>query len=131
MALPKRKHLFLDVLKREYPFLISDETDVNKVRCTLCKSIFSVSHGGGNDIEKHIRANKHKESLAAKASSKKIYSFFVGKTIGDKQLDLAAKEGTFTFHTVAHSQSFQSMDCTSTVIWKLFEPMFTCAQTKV
>jgi hypothetical protein len=27
MAPPKRKYLFSDVLKREYPFLISDDTD--------------------------------------------------------------------------------------------------------
>jgi hypothetical protein len=55
----------------------------------------------------------------------------VGKTIGDKELDLAAKEGTFAFHTVAQIKSFQSMDCTSRIIQKLFEPKFTCAQTKV
>jgi hypothetical protein len=55
----------------------------------------------------------------------------VGKTIGAKELDLATKEGTFAFHTVAHNQSFQLMDCTSTIIRKLFEPKFTCAQTKV
>jgi hypothetical protein len=55
----------------------------------------------------------------------------MGKTTGDKELDLAAKEGTFAFHSVAHNQSFQSMDCTSTIIRKLFEPKFTCAQTKV
>jgi hypothetical protein len=47
------------------------------VRCALCKSVFSISHGDRNDIEKHIRANKHKESMAAKASSKKIDYFFL------------------------------------------------------
>jgi hypothetical protein len=63
--------------------------------------------------------------------SKKIDSFFVGKTIGDKELDLAAKEGTYAFHTVAHNQSFQLMGCTSTIMRKLFEPKFTRAQTEV
>jgi hypothetical protein len=67
MAPPKRKCLFSDVLKREYPFPISDETDVNKVRCVLCKSISSISHGGRNEKEKHIYENKCKESLAAKS----------------------------------------------------------------
>jgi hypothetical protein len=112
MAPPKRKCLFSDVLKREYPFIISDETDLNKVRCTLCKSVFSISHGGRNDIEKNIRVNKHKESLAAEASSKKMGSYFVGKTIGEEELKLAAKAGTFVFHTVAHNRTLQSMDCT-------------------
>jgi hypothetical protein len=78
MAPPKRKCLFSDILKREYPCLISDETDVNRVRYTLCKSIFSISRGGRDGIEKRICANKHKESLAAKASSKKKL-FFCGK----------------------------------------------------
>jgi hypothetical protein len=81
MATPKIKCLFSDVLKREYPFLISDETDANKVRCTLCKSVFSISHGGRNYIQKHIRTNKHKESLAAKAPSKKIDSFLQEKPL--------------------------------------------------
>jgi hypothetical protein len=79
MVPPKIKCLFSDVLKLKYPFLISDETDVNTVKCSLCKSVFSISHGGRNDIEKHIYANKHRESLAAKVSSKKIDFFFCGK----------------------------------------------------
>jgi hypothetical protein len=96
----------------------------------LCKSVFSIHHGGRNVIEKHICATKHKESLAAKALSR-ITFFFVGIIIGKKVFDLAAKERTFTFHTVTENQSFQLMDCTSTFVWKLFEPESTCAQTKV
>jgi hypothetical protein len=57
----------------------------------------------------------------------KLILFFVGKTIGDKELYLAAKA---VFYTLAHNQSFQSMDCASTIIRKLFEPKFTCAQIK-
>jgi hypothetical protein len=36
----KRKHTFSDVLKCKYPFVISVETDVNKVRCSLYKLLF-------------------------------------------------------------------------------------------
>jgi hypothetical protein len=84
MAPPRRNFLFLDVLEREYPLLIRDESDVNKVRCILCKSFFSISHGGRCDIKKHIRARKHKESLDTKASRKKCYSLLLAKTIRDK-----------------------------------------------
>jgi hypothetical protein len=62
---------------------------------------------------------------------KKLILFFVGKTLGDKELDLAAQEGTFASHTVTHNQSFQLMHCTSTIIRKLLEPKFTCVRTKV
>jgi hypothetical protein len=46
-------------------------------------------------------------------------------------MDLAAKEATFIFLTFARSQSFQSTDFTSTVIWNLFEPKFAWAQREV
>jgi hypothetical protein len=36
----ERKHIFSDVLKRKCPFVISVETDVNKVRCSLYKLLF-------------------------------------------------------------------------------------------
>jgi hypothetical protein len=70
MPPPRRKYLFSKVLKRQYPFLTSDKTYVNKMTRTSCKSFFSVLHGGRNDTEQHIHGNRYKESLAAKASTK-------------------------------------------------------------
>jgi hypothetical protein len=57
----KKNSLFSDVFKREYPFLINNEIDANKVRCTLCKNVLSISHGVRTDIEKNNRANKHEK----------------------------------------------------------------------
>jgi hypothetical protein len=37
---------------------------------------------------------------------------------------------TVLFHTIKHSHSFQSMDCTSSVIRRLHEGKFLCGQTK-
>jgi hypothetical protein len=65
----------LGVLKCEYPFLISDETDVNRVRCTVCKSVFPISYGGKYDTGKHICVNKLKESLVAEEMSQKKFFF--------------------------------------------------------
>jgi hypothetical protein len=66
----ERKFFFSDAPKREYPFLVSDETDVNKMRyaCTLCKTAFSVTHGGRRDTLE----GTCKEAQAVKAPSKKI-----------------------------------------------------------
>lgn len=69
MGPSKRKCVFSDVLKREYSFLISEEDDGDKVRCILCRGVFSISHGGRNDIQKHIRTNKHKQSLMEAVTS--------------------------------------------------------------
>jgi hypothetical protein len=63
----------LPILKCQYPFLFSDGIEVRKVRCTLCKSIFSVSDGGRYDIGKHIRAKSINNHWLLKHGAK-IYS---------------------------------------------------------
>jgi hypothetical protein len=43
---------------------------------------------------------------------------------------LAAQETNFAYHTAVHNQSFKSMNCTTTVVKKLFNDKFTCSQRK-
>jgi hypothetical protein len=71
MASHKRLCSFSDIFKSGHPFIISVKIGVNKVRSSLCKSVFSISHGSTSYIEKQIRAHKHKESLTTKAQSTK------------------------------------------------------------
>jgi hypothetical protein len=63
MAPPKIMCLFSEVFRRECSFVINVETDVNKVRCSVCKNSFSVGHGSKNCVQKSIRADKNKLSL--------------------------------------------------------------------
>lgn len=57
--------------------------------------------------------------------------FFNNLKADDTSLKLAAKELTFVYHTIFHSQSFNSMNRTSSLIRKLFyEKQFTAARTK-
>jgi hypothetical protein len=48
----------------------------------------------------------------------------------ENQLSLAAQEATFAYHTIVHNHSFKSMDCTTTIVRKLFNDKFSCSQTK-
>jgi hypothetical protein len=48
----------------------------------------------------------------------------------EKQLSLAAQEATFAYHTAVHNHSCKSMDCTATIVKKLFNDKFICSQTK-
>ncbi|CAG9839444.1 unnamed protein product [Diabrotica balteata] len=43
---------------------------------------------------------------------------------------IAAKKGTFAYHTIKHLQSFRSSDCTSKLIVSMFEPKFSAVRTK-
>ena len=125
--MPKRKCAFTDDLKREYPYL--KETINDKVHCNQCMAVFSISHGGRSDINKHLQTQKHKSSIEAAASSSRVTNFFKAAD-SDQSLKLAAKEATFAYHTAIHGQSFKSFDCTSKLISKFFEPKFALARTK-
>ena len=47
-------------------------------RCTLCCSDFSVSHGGFNDVTRHVNGIIHVENLREAQSSLSLTSFFEG-----------------------------------------------------
>jgi hypothetical protein len=127
--MPKRACKFNSELEKEFPYIKKTKSD-SDVRCLTCNTHFSVSHGGKSDINQHIKSEKHKLALVAASSSNTVSKFFKSSTCGSKELELAAAEGVFAYHTVSHSQSFRSMDCTTKIIQKLFEPKFTCARTK-
>ena len=127
--MPKKKCAFTNDLKREYPYL--KETVNDKVHCNQCVAVFSISHGGRLDINKHLQTQKHKSSIEAAASSSRVTNFFKPvNSDSDESLKLAAKEATFAYHTAIHGQSFKISDCTSKLISKFFEIKFALARTK-
>ena len=117
-----------DLLK-EFPFLHKGSSE-SDVRCNTCSSTFSIAHGGRNDIERHINTDKHNNVVKSLSSGSSISNFFRNEIFGNKEKELAKAEGLWAFHTVSHNQSFISMDCTSKLIQKNFEPKFSCARTK-
>jgi hypothetical protein len=50
--------------------------------------------------------------------------------MGEMERKFAADEATFAYHVCMHNQSFRSMDCTSKIIWKLYDKKLTCGQKK-
>lgn len=131
--MPKRKCSFNITLQNKYPFIKqrSDNDNASDVTCEKCRTNFSVGHGGASDIEKHLKSEKHRLSDQAAASSSSMLTFFK-KTDSptSKDLDIAAAEGAWAFHTVQHHHSFRSNDCTSHFIQACFEQKFRCARTK-
>ncbi|XP_050063287.1 uncharacterized protein LOC126552619 [Aphis gossypii] len=131
--MPKKRCVFTPQLKLEFPFL-QDADEVGKIFCTICKSVFSIEHGGRSDITQHVtKVKKHLLALSAASKHEKVTSFFFkidpsGST--DENRRTAAQEGIFAFHTVVHNHSFRSMDCTSSLLKQIYNKKFTCARTK-
>lgn len=73
---------------------------------------------------------KHKKVVSA-SSYLNIKSFFKDKVVStDSNLQCAAKEATFAYHTAQHDLSFKMSDSTSKLVQKLFESKFSAARTK-
>jgi hypothetical protein len=72
--------------------------------------------------DKASPCGKKKLAVQNEASNNSISNYLSMKNIGEmeKQLSLAAQEATFAYHTAVHNHSFKSMDCTTTIVRKLF-----------
>jgi hypothetical protein len=102
--MPKRWCVFTESLEAECPFLKEDQ-QVGKVLCSICKSEFSIEHGGHSNILQHIKKRKHATAAKTKSCSKKLTSYFTKETITNEYKHIAAK-GLSAFHTTKHSHSF-------------------------
>jgi len=76
-------------------------------------------------------SDNHKKAMAAKSTSQPMTAYFSSSSNPSaNDLDLAAREGVFAYHTVAHNHSFRSIDCTSKLVKELYDKKFTCSRTK-
>jgi hypothetical protein len=103
---------------------------VGNVLGSICKSQFSTEHGGCSDILQHIKKRKHAIAAETKTCSKKVTCYFTKEPVTDESKHIAANEGLFAFHTKKHNYSFQSMDCTPSVIRRFHKKKFACGRTK-
>jgi hypothetical protein len=103
---------------------------VEKVLCSICKSQFSIKHGGRSDILQRIKKRKHATAAETRSCNKKVTSYFTKETINDECKHIAAEGRLFAFHTIKYNHSFRSMDFTSSVIRRLHEETFSCGRTK-
>ncbi|XP_063761556.1 uncharacterized protein LOC134879144 [Eleginops maclovinus] len=60
----------------EWPTITRSRLDDFHAYCMLCKTDFSVRHGGRHDVEKHIRTAKHTSYKAAVEATRPIAGFF-------------------------------------------------------
>ena len=127
---PRTSNKFNSTLQNDYPFLKCADNCDSRVQCSHCGGDFSIANGGRTDIKKHINSNKHKQKVSAALITNKITNFIPKTEINKGDLDLASNECTFAYHTVQHSQSFKSCDCTSKLIKKFYDKKFSSGHKK-
>jgi hypothetical protein len=72
----------------------------------------------------------HRRAINATASANIRENFFKAKDGNNSDLQCAAIEATFSYHTARHELSFNTSDCTSKLVKKLYDPKFSSARTK-
>uniref|UniRef100_A0A8C4S9U8 HAT C-terminal dimerisation domain-containing protein n=1 Tax=Erpetoichthys calabaricus TaxID=27687 RepID=A0A8C4S9U8_ERPCA len=128
----KRKCKFSDHHKTKYLCFEAGRNET-EAKCMVFDSYVSVANKGMLDLQRHIESERHRKMVRTYDSNAKM-TFFVPKhSTADKKAHAA--EATLAFHTVAHHQSYRSMDCTAGLMHKLFADSDTaknisCGRTK-
>ena len=78
--------------------------DSQRVFCELCRSTFSVSHGGEYDVKRHRETDAHRKRVTQKETSISLDTFLL-RPKDDSHCDkVTAAEITNVYHAVQHSQ---------------------------
>ncbi|XP_072173823.1 uncharacterized protein [Diadema setosum] len=100
--------------------------------CTVCSVDFNISHGGINDIQKHIKSNKHQDQSKVRANTLPISKFFPSNS-GDHNVIQA--ETQFTEFIIEHNLPLAVADHASRLFRKMFPDSdiakkYGCGRTK-
>ena len=93
---------------------------------------FSVSHGGRNDVMKHVRRKHHQETENAAKSSLSLASFCTPQSSQSKVIEAETRWATFT---AKHNIAFLVSDHATKLFHKMFPDSeiarkFSCGRTK-
>ena len=104
------------------PQFITASTKGDKfVHCKLCRSHFSVAHGGFNDATQHVQGLNHLQRLKDAQSTSTIASAF---SRSHSEVDLCPKvisaEIMMSYFIAMHNLSFQSADHLSDLVSAIF-----------
>ena len=68
----KRERHFLQGYTAAYPCIIQSKVSTTYARCTVCNFDFVISHGGKDDVDRHVASARHKKKAEAAEKSTKM-----------------------------------------------------------
>ena len=99
--------------------------------CTLCATDFSITHGGQNDIQKHVSTKHHQQMAKASTSSRTVTSFFRPQV----QHSTIEAETRWAMFVSKRNLAFLASDYATKLFSKMFPDseiakQFACGRTK-
>ena len=100
-------------------------------KCMICVTDISVSHGGRNDIMKHIKGKHHQEMVKSATSTRPLASFYKPQV----SQSLIEAETRWTTFVSKHNIAFLASDHATKLFAKMFPDSeiakkFACGRTK-
>ena len=100
-------------------------------RCTICGIDFGISHGGKNDVSRHVRVKRHVEMAKAASSSRSLGSIFRPNIARDT----IEAESRWALFVAKHNLAFLNSDHATKLFAKIFKDSevatkFSCTRTK-
>ena len=129
------KNHFNDEWKTLFSWVVAGKSEIY-AKCIYCKCEINISVSGITDVKRHMKTAKHQSNMKAATSSKNISTFFSTPTEPmSSYRKAAAAEATFAYHTVQHTHSYNSANCSSSLYSTMFPDSkiasdFSCGRTK-
>jgi hypothetical protein len=83
--------------------------DNSRAFCRVCNNLVAMSHGGENDIKKHISA-KQGQQLHNQVTQNPLLCTFMTTSQDRNAIKVIAAELTHIYHAVQHEHSSRSLD---------------------
>jgi hypothetical protein len=100
-----------------YPVIKKSLKSSSHAFCSLCRSDFSVAHGGLNDVKKHVSTLSHISNAKQAAGCQNLIAAFGDQSMGEK---VTNAELLFTNFLIEHNVPLASADHSG----QLFKAMF-------
>eukprot|EP00745_Piridium_sociabile_P014720 TRINITY_DN21691_c0_g2_i2.p1 TRINITY_DN21691_c0_g2~~TRINITY_DN21691_c0_g2_i2.p1 ORF type:complete len:175 (-),score=12.30 TRINITY_DN21691_c0_g2_i2:227-751(-) len=120
----KRHQHYLPSYTKAYPCIVASKVSSKYARCSVCDMDFMVSHGGMDDVARHVSSVRHESKAQALDKSAKLTKIFTPIAPSGTAVETAAAgihaETLFAHYLVEHNIALSAADHAG----ELFRSMF-------
>ena len=127
----KRLQKFKESYAQEYAWVTKSKKGQFHAHCTYCTRDISIGCGGLSDLKSHSTSQAHKSNATAVKKNQVLSNFYLPKKDGIEKSNVRAAEVAIAYHTVKHSLSYNSMDCSNKLSKLLFCESSTAKQMQL
>jgi len=112
----------------KFDFLKRVDGDIHKAFCKICSRSFLISHGGLNDIKRHVNVPEHQRREKTCKSNQSFQMFLKRDVLTSEEEKVLAAELVKVYHGVKHNIAYTTIDCDSKLCPVIFGNSKICSK---